>query len=1240
MRQLDWSRTRLGPPERWPQSLKTIVRVMLDSRYAMWMLWGPDLTFFCNDAYLPTVGIKGDWVLGARSDKVWEEIWPDIGPRIDRVLAQGQATWDEGLLLFLERSGFPEETYHTFSYSPVYNDESRISGMLCVVTEVTDRVIGERRLRVLRDLAARPVGAESVEESCRRLCAVLAQYPLDVPFASLYLIDKGKQEARCVARTGNATAPALPNSLSLGDDAWHLPLLLRTELAQELPDLLPLGIRIPAGPWPDPVKRALLLPLQDAGREGLAGFLIAGISPRRPIDDAYRSFMTLVAGQSATSIADAQALEAQRQRAEALAEIDRAKTAFFSNVSHEFRTPLTLMLGPVEESIADSRVPREVRERLELAQRNSLRLLKLVNSLLDFSRIEAGRVQATFEATNLALLTGDLASTFRSAIERAGLRFQVQCEELDAPVHVDREMWEKIVLNLLSNAFKFTLEGGISIRLRREGAVAVLEVADTGVGIAANELPRLFERFHRIEGTRARTHEGSGIGLALVQELVRMHAATIEVTSVPGEGTTFRISLPFGTAHLPADRVITAQPGTLQIRAAQAFVQEALRWLPEVAVEGGTVALTASNDSDARPPDQRFAATFGSRLIVADDNADMRAYLHGLLNPAYAVELVANGEEALAAARRQRPDLILADVMMPQLDGFALVIRIRKDEALRSIPIVLLSARAGEEARIEGLDAGADDYLTKPFSARELVTRIGALLELGHMRRRAEAALRRRTAQFETLLNEAPMGVYVVDADFRIIEVNPAARPVFGDMPDLIGRDFADVVHVLWHPEYADEMVRLFRHTLETGESYSAPERIERRLDRGVTEIYEWQISRIALPDGRDGVVCYFRDISAHVEARRALELADRQKDEFLAMLAHELRNPLAPLRNASELLGVIAQHEPRAQFSAGVIRRQVSQLSRLVDDLLDVSRITQGRIDLQRKPLELGSIIAQAIETVEPLLREKHHQVSVVSGFEHIHVNGDNTRLVQCVGNVLTNSAKYTNDGGDIQIRSSIEGADALIEIVDNGVGISPELMPRIFDLFVQSDRTLDRAQGGLGIGLAVVKRLVEMHGGRVTAHSDGVGKGSSFEIRLPLVEKSDNGVTEPEVIKSTPQRVLIVDDNADAADMLALLLQLDGHQVQAVYSSRDAIVRAQSFQPDVMLLDIGLPEINGYEVAERLRAIPQLRDIHLVAVTGYGRPEDRARARAAGFDDHLVKPVEAIELKRILEVCQRHAL
>jgi PAS domain S-box-containing protein len=1230
MRSLDWSNTPLGAPERWPQSLKTIVRVMLDSRYAMWMLWGPEFTFFCNDAYLPTVGIKGDWVLGASANRVWEEIWPDIGPRIARVLELGEATWDEGLLLFLARSGFPEETYHTFSYSPVYNDDDRIAGMLCVVTEVTERVIGERRLRMLRDLGIRSSGMESVERSCVRLCDVLTQYPLDTPFAALYLLEGPDAGLRCVAQTDNLRAPGTtPPPLINGS----LPLfkeLLDSETTQLMRDLPALGVRVAAGPWPDLVQEAMLLPLKGSGTETLAGVLMVGVSPRRSLDETYRSFMELVARQVATAIAESRAFEAQRLRAEALAEIDRAKTTFFSNVSHEFRTPLTLLLGPLEQTLADPKLPPELRERFDLIQRNALRLFRLVNSLLDFARIEAGRVQASFERTDLDALTRDLASTFRSAIERAGLSLRVE-SDLREPVYVDREMWEKIVLNLLSNAFKFTLEGTITVRLTQDDGRAVFSVADTGVGVPEKEIPRLFDRFHRVQGTRARTQEGSGIGLALVHELVKLHGGTIDVTSTLGRGTTFTVALSLGRTHLPPERLTPPRAQTLPAQGAQQFVQEALRWLPD-----------AANDQDSSPRslpeaaiagrDPRFATTFGSRLIVADDNADMRAYLVELLSPVYLVETAADGEQALAAARARRPDLILTDVMMPHLDGFGLLAAIRADESLRSVPVVLLSARAGEEARIEGFDAGADDYLTKPFAARELIARIGAVLELSRMRRVSEEELRRRNAQFETLLNEAPLGVYLVDADFRIREMNPNAREAFDEYENVIGADFDEVVHRMWPKAHADELVRRFRHTLRTGEPYTAPEHIEARLDRGVTEFYEWQINRIARADGRYGVVCYFRDISVHVRARNALQFADRQKDEFLAMLAHELRNPLAPIQNASALLAATTLQEPRVQFSVGVIKRQVTQLTRLVDDLLDVSRITQGRIELKHEPLELGAIVTQAVEVVDASFREKRHKVSISSVYQPLHVLGDNARLVQCIGNVLTNSAKYTDPGGEIQIQSFSEGKHAVLRITDNGLGIAPDLLPRIFDLFVQSERTLDRSQGGLGIGLSVVKRLIEMHGGEVEARSRGVGRGATFEIRLPRIEVPVVERKETPQPRIAARKILIVDDNADAADTLAMLLALEGHDTTVAYESDAALKIAASFRPDIVLLDIGLPGMNGFEVARAMRAMPEMQGAYLIALTGYGKSEDQQRTKAAGFDDHLVKPVEPPTLMQAL--------
>jgi PAS domain S-box-containing protein len=1357
MRALDWARTPLGPAADWPQSLKTVVRVMLDSRYAMWMLWGPELTFFCNDAYLPTVGIKRDWVLGARSDKVWEEIWPDIGPRITHVLENGEATWDEGLLLFLERSGFPEETYHTFSYSPVYDDHSCIAGMLCVVTEVTERVIGERRLRVLRDLAARAAGMETVQEACDRLIGVLGEDAGDVPFACLYVLDEEGANARLAACAGAVPAPLRPESVALDDASfpWPLATVLASGEAQSVS--LRGGVHsVPSPLWNSAVSQALVLPVQRQGSLAGVALLIVGVSPRRALDDSYRGFFDLIAAQFAAAIVDAQQKEADRRRAEALAEIDRAKTTFFSNVSHEFRTPLTLMLGPIEAACADPATPPQVRPGLELAQRNSLRLLKLVNSLLDFSRIEAGRLQASFESIDAAMFTRDLASNFRSAIESAGIAFEVDCEPIDEPVFLDREMWEKIVLNLLSNAFKFTFAGTIAVRLRRAGAEVVLEVTDTGVGIPEGEIPRLFERFHRVESTKGRTQEGSGIGLALVYELAKLHGGHIEVSSTLGQGTAFRVRMPLGAAHLPVDRIKDPRSLSSSGASSHAYVQEVLRWIPR-----GMRPPLAFEEIPTAAVDRRFSATAGARILVADDNADMREYLHDLLAPYYAVETVADAKEALAAIARQRPDLVLSDVMMPRLDGFALLKALRADEALRSIPLILLSARAGEESRIEGLAAGADDYLAKPFSARELTARISAHLQLARVRREAtaalaeseerlrlaldaaamatfvwdlesgvaqldsrtrtllglppqstftvqqaldamihpedkpiyleavrqalepsgigelhvdirvrhpdgterwveisgrvqfegearravrlagvavditqrkhvEAALRQRTLQNEALINEAPLGMFVIDADFRMRQVNPVAVPVFAGIPDALGMDLEELLRRLWPKNFADQAVAQFRRTLATGEPYIAPELVEQRLDRGLTEAYEWQIHRMPLPDARPGVVCYFRDISAHVMARNRLEAADRQKNEFLAMLAHELRNPLAPIRNASELLARSLPATPRGQAVVDMLKRQVSVLVRLVDDLLDVSRITQGRIALKRRAVLLAEIIAQAMETVEPLIEEKHHKISVVS-YRPLRVYADSTRLVQCVVNILTNAAKYTHPHGVIRVETAEEADEAVLTIADNGPGIASDLLPHIFDLFVQSERTLDRSQGGLGIGLSLVKRLIEMHGGRVAARSPGLGEGSIFEIRLPLSQQDIEHARELP-LAMPGARILVVDDNADAADSLGSLLQLEGHTVVVTYTSTDALAKLAEFKPDIVLLDIGLPEIDGYEIARRIRASPDHRHVRLIALTGYGQLEDRQRAKTSGFDAHLVKPVEFSALQRVL--------
>ena len=538
MRDFDWASTDLGPPGSWPQSLKTVVRIVLTSRYAMWMAWGPNLRFFCNDAYLPTVGIKRDWVLGSRSDKVWEEIWPDIGPRIERVLNTGEATWDEGLLLFLERLGFPEETYHTFSYSPLADDDGRISGMLCVVTEVTERVVGERRLATLSKLAGRLASARAESEVLDAIKEGMDAADKDVPFSLLYLYDD--QGALRLARASGIESghPASPVVILPGGP-WPpdiadsgSPIVNDLSAAVEAP--------LPRGFWDKSPAQAVILPIVVKGQEKPVGCFICGLNPYRKYDEGYSSFIELLAGQISASLAGARAFEEERRRADALAEIDRAKTLFFSNVSHEFRTPLTLMLGPVQDALNDSSASAldpVQRQRLDVAQRNSLRLLKLVNTLLDFSRIEAGRANANFQPTDLSGFTAELASNFHSATEKAGLKLEIECEPLPQRVPVDRDMWEKIVLNLLSNAFKFTFEGGISIRMRAADNGAELVVRDTGVGIPSHELPRLFERFHRVENQKGRSFEGSGIGLALVQELVKLHGGSLVADSEVGKGS-------------------------------------------------------------------------------------------------------------------------------------------------------------------------------------------------------------------------------------------------------------------------------------------------------------------------------------------------------------------------------------------------------------------------------------------------------------------------------------------------------------------------------------------------------------------------------------------------------------------------------------------------------------------------------------------------------------------------------
>ena len=1110
IRGYDWSQNPLGPIESWPQSLRSAVSILLPSKAQIAMFWGPDLITLYNDAYRPVLGKKHPGSLGMPGKEVWSELW-ETGLRslFEGVLQTGEAFWGSDHPFYLERGGFPEETFFDISYDPVRDESGKVAGLFCIVSETTARVIGERRLSTLRDLSLFAAEAKSVDDACRTVADILSNNRHDIPFALIYLLEESRRNARLVGVSGldagTAGAPvkvAISESSTAGphDDPWSFNTAMQTNTAIEIADVIQCCGELSGGVWPEPPHTAMVMPIGASGQDRIVGFLVAGISPRRPLDDQYRGFLDLLTTQIATTVANARAYEEERRRAESLAELDRAKTAFFSNVSHEFRTPLTLLLGPVADVLGELDGPFSgaQRESLEIAYRNGLRLQKLVNTLLDFSRIEAGRVQASFEPTDLASLTSELASNFRSACERAGIKLIVDCPDLGELVYVDPDMWEKIVLNLISNAFKFTLRGRIEVRLHKSGEQVELTVRDTGVGIPADDLPKVFERFHRVEVSHGRTQEGSGIGLALVRELVRLHGGAVSVESAPARGSLFTVSLPRGKEHLPQERINAARTLTSTSLGAAPFVDEALRWLPDAPrVETEPSFVTTHAPVREVVDEKRF------HVLLVDDNADMRDYVTRLLADRYHVLAVADGEAAWKAVEEHVPDLVLSDVMMPVIDGFELLRRIRANSQTREIPVVLLSARAGEESRIEGLEASADDYIVKPFSARELLATVDAHLKTVNIRR---------------------------------------------------------------------ERLRLIEQLREQ----------------------------------------------------------DQRKDEFLATLAHELRNPLAPIRNGLELIR-LANHDPATiERATTIMHRQVEQMVRLVDDLLDVSRISRNKLELRKERVDLQAVVRNAVETSRPILVAAKNDLHVDLPAEPVHLDADPVRLAQVFSNLLNNAAKYSEPGGRISLVATQTGGELTVRVSDTGIGIEPAKLSQIFGMFVQLHAASEQqVQSGLGVGLTLVQRLIEMHGGSIEARSEGTGKGSEFVVRLPVLPQEAKASPEEEPVAdeerpTVRRRILVVDDNLDSAESMAMMLTLSGHEVATAHDGMEAVELAREFQPEVAFLDLGMPKLDGYEAARSIRQESWGKQIVLVALTGWGQQEDKRRSREAGFDAHLVKPID----------------
>jgi signal transduction histidine kinase/DNA-binding response OmpR family regulator len=1172
IRALDWSQTAIGPMQDWSPTLRMMIPFLLANRFPLLLWWGPEYVSIYNDAYRPVLGTKHSWALGKPVSECWSEIWHILKPLIDTPFNGGPATWNDDIELEINRHGFLEETHFTVAYSAVPDEAAPngTGGVLATVVEITEKVVTERRTTILRDLAARAGDARSTAEACTMVAETLALHRRDVPFALLYLVDSDRKTATLAGVAGiDRDAVVSPNKVALTSNdpsrGWHFgdkaPFTVFEDLQSRFPSE-------PEQLFADLTHRAVVLPIAALNSSETNGFLVVGTNPRLKLDERYTDFLQLVKAQVRSAISNARSYEEERKRAEALAEIDRAKTMFFSNVSHEFRTPLTLMLGHIEDMLSRGAMPGDDRQALIVAHRNSLRMLKLVNTLLDFSRIEAGRAQASFEPTDLAAATAELASVFRAATERAGLKLIVDTPALPEAAYVDRQMWEKIGLNLLSNAFKYTLQGEIEVKLRAERDNFVLTVRDTGIGIPAGEMPRLFERFHRVEGAEGRTREGTGIGLAFVHELVRLHGGNVSAESEPGHGTTFRVSIPKGSDHLPTEQIgRTGGPATAPVAAAP-FVEEALRWLPD----GNADAPQLELDSPAAMGGEERAS-----VLVVDDNADLRDYLRRLLSPHYRLEVVADGNAALAAVAGRKPDLVLTDVMLPGLDGLQLLKKLRSDAETSTIPVIMLSARAGEESRIEGLSTGADDYLIKPFSARELLARIEAHLNMARYRGEATKALQESEERFRAFVTASSDVIYRMSPDWK-------------EMRRLEGKDFiadTDSPSERWLSKYiyAEDQSAVTAAIRDAIKNKSAFD-LEHQIIR-VDGSLGWTHSRAIPILGADGEISEWFGTARDVTERKRAE-------ETQTLLMNELNHRV---KNMLTTVDAIAQQTLRraadpASFAESFSGR-LQSMSRMHSLLTSTNWEGADLREVIRDQIPPGAFDDNRVTASGPSV-QLAPQMALHTALM-LHELG-------------TNSVKYgalSRADGKVSIEWSVTGDELWLNWRERG---GPPIKVPL----------------GRGFGTTLIEQTVKGEGGSARrsieadgmhwelilplAHADAAKPQSGFPIASSLASRNSAASSVANLKGKT--FAVIEDEPVIALNIIAALDQAGALVSGQAATVNEALRLIAAHDFDGALVDANL---RGQPVDEVAAALTR-KKVPFAFVTGYGReglPSSFARAK-----------------------------
>ncbi|KAI8586681.1 hypothetical protein BDZ88DRAFT_399585 [Geranomyces variabilis] len=1134
IREFDWASTSLGPRQHWTSCLKLAVNTILTSPFKAGLFWGPERLMIYNDGYAQILGPSHPAALGKGGAIVWaDRIWDEIQSPIQQAF-DGLSVHHTARPFFFQRPTYIMEAFYLYTLAPVINEHGVIEGCLVICIDETTRILHERREMCLRELGSRRGEALTVEETCIAAADVFEKAKLDIPFSLVYLRESCDSKTCSLVATSGIPAghPILEKShcrSSTSPSCWALDSVLQTGEVLELLDLD--SYCLPGGAWPENSVDAVIVPLYGASQRTI-GAVVLGISPRRKLDDAYRSFHTLIERQFSSNLSIAQNHAAERVRLHEMEQLDKAKTSFFSSISHELRTPLTLILGPIQQLLVDSTVSASVKDDLVVINRNARRLLKLVTALLDFSRVEAGRMQAVYRPTDLGPMVKDLCAMFRSAIERAGLEYKVEIDTVPDTVYVDAEMIEKIMYNLLSNALKCTIKGSVFVKFGKRGDAVFISVQDTGTGIPDSEVDRVFERFHRVEGGYKRSSEGSGIGLALTQELVKIHGGTISVKSTLGQGSCFTVTLPLGKKHLAADRLDETRPNLRSSSSIDAqFLEEANGWSPDNGAAAESAHTKEGGAAKAEPTPTPIPITWTLTgaggdaapkpyVLVVDDNRDMATYVKSLLAPHWTVKIARDGQEALEICERRAPGIVVSDVMMERVDGFELVRRLRANSKLSLTPVILLSARAGEESRAEGLERGADDYLSKPFSGRELVARVRIHLELGRLR-----------GELLHLGKISPVGVFRANLEGKVVYRSERLQEITGQ---------TDLSKHTVHPDDYDRVTEVWKKSLAEHAGGKVDVRYLRPDGTIAWCLAQWQPET----DAEGAVVGYLgalTDISERVELQnKQLEEAEENRKSqaaFIDMISHEFRNPLGGVLGNVDLMRTslerrkaaadavffdpvlgphwknvvegIYRHIEWDRESLDAIESCALHQKIIADDVLHISKLKSGTLSGINVVFFPPVMIKKAVGMFSAQMNKKDIAFSVNNAWHEGNVLGDPERLSQVLINLLSNAIKFTERASKRNIKVSLASVPLSAHgdrvcmkvcVEDTGIGMTQEAQEKLFERFSQATIRTHREYGGTGLGLHIAKQMLAVMGGDINVESE-LGKGTTFTFHVPVM-------------------------------------------------------------------------------------------------------------------------------------------